>query len=98
MSEEHKIKRWEEMLSRLKRGDLLTGVITRVEPFGVFVDVGEEFLGLILVPFISKKESINVQEYPEVGSVVQAVILAFSKSRRSIEHSYISLSIKDVPK
>ncbi len=86
---------WKELTERLQRGQKITGTVFRQEPFGVFVDIGEAFHGIVLAPHISTKIGLNLDKYPKVGDTITTIVLDFDPSdKRDIEWRYISLSIK----
>ncbi|BDD13094.1 hypothetical protein FUAX_55260 (plasmid) [Fulvitalea axinellae] len=95
MEDRDKLLKWERFCGRLRVGDRVTGRVFKHEPYGVYVDIGEDFYGIVLVPMIRKEPRIRVEEYPAIGSSVTAVILAFSPNRE-MEYSYVSLSMKDI--
>lgn len=84
---------WNRLKSELKIGDTVQGRIFKVEPYGVYVDIGRDFYGIVLAPQIGK-ESIAFDEYPKIGETISAIILGFSHYRSQLEFSYVSLSIK----
>lgn len=87
-------ERWTALKNRLQIGQVVEGVVQHREPFGIFVDLGEDFVGLVEVvclPFPPGK-AIDVDDYPEVGETVQARVLQFVDSNRQIR-----LTMRDVP-
>lgn len=87
---------WNELKIRLKVGELVSGNVKEVHPFGVFVDIGEEFYALAQAPFISDKEEIGSSEFPKEGEFVTGRIQVFS-DRRDVNFNQIYISLKDVP-
>lgn len=92
---------WDNIKAKYKIGDLITGYVTRVEPFGVFLDVSELFSGLVLVPYISDKMNLDISEYPQIGDKVTGVVILLSEKlnpRKGEEFklNYILISIKDL--
>jgi predicted RNA-binding protein with RPS1 domain len=62
----------------LQPGQIVTGVVTRREPFGVFVDVAESEPGALLVDAITDGDpSTTMADLPEVGDHVEAVFLGY---------------------
>lgn len=89
---------WKELTERLQIGQEITGTVFRQEPFGVFVDIGEAFHGIVLAPYISTKIGLGLDEYPKVGETITSIVILFDPNdRRDLEWRYISLSIKDYP-
>lgn len=89
---------WKEFTERLQIGQEITGTVFRQEPFGVFVDIGEAFHGIVLAPYISTKIGLELKEYPKVGETITAIVILFDPNdRMDLERRYISLSMKDYP-
>lgn len=66
----------------LQPGQIVTGVVTRREPFGVFVDIGESEPGVLLVDAITDGDpSTAMADLPEVGDHVEAVFLGYGLPR-----------------
>ncbi len=79
-----------ERFEKLKVGDTVTGVVTGVVDFGVFVNV-EGIEGLIHISEISWERVNNPADYVKVGQNVDAKIISIDKER-------LSLSMKQLTK
>ncbi len=77
-----------ERFEKLKVGDKVTGVVTGVVDFGVFVNV-EGIEGLVHISEISWERVNNPGEYVKVGQTIEAKIISIDKDR-------LSLSIKQL--
>lgn len=77
-----------ERFEKLNVGDTVTGVVTGVVDFGVFVNV-DGIEGLIHISEISWERVNNPNDYVKVGQSVEAKIIAIDKER-------LSLSIKQL--
>lgn len=77
-----------ERFEKLKVGDKVTGVVTGVVDFGVFVNV-EGIEGLVHISEISWERVNNPGDYVKVGQPVEAKIISIDKDR-------LSLSIKQL--
>lgn len=75
-------------LSQLKIGDVVTGTITGVVDFGVFVKFGE-LEGLVHISELAWQRIDNPKDLYKVGDTVQGKIIAIEKGR-------VSLSIKQL--
>lgn len=53
----------------------IRGTVTRHEPFGFFVDFGEESEGVVVITMIAADGSEPNPVFPPVGAVVDAVLL-----------------------
>ncbi len=79
-----------ERFQKLAIGDTVTGVVTGVVDFGVFVNV-EGIEGLIHISEISWERVNNPSDYVKVGQTIGAKIIAIEKER-------LSLSMKQLTK
>lgn len=77
-----------ERFEKLKVGDAVTGVVTGVVDFGVFVNV-EGIEGLVHISEISWERVNNPADYVKVGQTIEAKIISIDKDR-------LSLSIKQL--
>ena len=66
----------------LTEGQLVEGVVTRREPFGVFVEIGEPEPGVLLADAVTDGDPrLARQQLPEVGEKIQAVFLGYGLPR-----------------
>ena len=79
-----------ERFQKLAIGDTVTGVVTGVVDFGVFVNV-EGIEGVIHIAEISWERVNNPSDYVKVGQTIEAKIIAIDKER-------LSLSMKQLTK
>jgi len=77
-----------DRFKKLKVGDKVTGVVTGVVDFGVFVNV-EGIEGLVHISEISWERVNNPSDYVKVGQTIEAKIISIDKDR-------LSLSIKQL--
>lgn len=73
----------------LEEGGAYTGVVTRLENYGAFIDIGAEKEGLVHISEISHEYVKHPSQVLQVGDEVQVKVLTFSKRKRRI-----NLSIK----
>lgn len=74
-----------------KIGDTITGKVTGIESYGIFVTFGENCNGLIHISEISPYYVKNVTDYANVGDTISAKIIdidEFQKYKLSIKDSY----------
>ncbi len=81
---------WSTVPSRYPVGNIITGTVTNVTDFGLFVEVEEGIEGLIHVTEIGKKVKSPAEMYKE-GDTVQAKIIHVSADERRL-----GLSIKQI--
>jgi ribosomal protein S1 len=70
---------WAKLKSELRVGQVIEGKVLAHWPFGIFVDLNKQFVGLIeIVNFRERGERMTPNEYPELGAPIRGVILQFN--------------------
>jgi len=72
----------------MKKGDIVTGKITGIKPYGAFVHIDEETDGLIHISEISDGFVRNIEDFLAVGDSVRLEVLGFTEDHK------VSLSFK----
>ena len=71
-------RRYYEFIDTISIGDEVTGIVKRMEPFGLFVDIGSEFIGLIDVGHAQMVSTSRLpyeqSDWPLVGTRIQCKI------------------------
>lgn len=80
----------EEMLSNIKEGEILEGIVKNITDYGVFVDLGN-IDGLLHVTDISWRRVNHPSEVLEIGQKVNVKIIKFDEKTRRI-----SLGMKQI--
>jgi len=72
------LARWPEIRERLRIGQHVRGSVIARAPFGVWVDIDPLHPALLLVPEMlrAQERRITFDDYPEIGEVVEAWIVA----------------------
>ncbi len=78
----------------LKRGQIFSGTVSRLENFGAFINIGAEREGLVHISELSHEYVKSPQEVVSVGDEVQVQVLNFSKRKRRIDLSMKALMNK----
>lgn len=68
---------WHDLKSTLGVGSIVMGSVSRHETFGVFVDIGYGYDGLIQITDFKDEGRMSADEFPEIGSVIRAKVLGF---------------------
>jgi small subunit ribosomal protein S1 len=82
---------WEEIPERYKPGTRITGTVTNITDFGVFVELEEGIEGLIHVSELTKEKGSNPLSRFKVDDVIQAKVININKDEKKI-----GLSIKQL--
>lgn len=75
---------WNHLKKLLQIIQIVEGVVLQHEPFGIFVDVGHEYKGIIQITDFKDSGLMISEEYPDIGQHVTAVILGFKESGQQI--------------
>lgn len=81
---------WEQLKEKYGIGGTVTGVVTNVTDFGVFVEIEEGIEGLVHISELSKNRVKAAKDVLNVGETVTAVIKSID-----MENQKVGLSIKD---
>lgn len=73
-----------EQLSSLKVGMILEGVVSRISPFGAFVNIGVNQDGLIHVSEMPKRRVSTHENRVKVGEVIRVKVIEVDSVRRRI--------------
>jgi len=82
---------WDEIPVKYKPGTRVTGTITNITDFGVFIELEEGIEGLIHVSELTKEKGGNPLSRFKVEDVIQAKVINLSKDEKKI-----GLSIKQL--
>lgn len=82
---------WQEVVKKYKVGQIVEGVVLKVNPFGLFVELDEEIHGLAHVSELSAKPNINPQEVAKPGDKLKFRVVSVEPK----EHR-LGLSIRAV--
>lgn len=76
---------WDMLKTTLIPGSIVQGAIRQHWPFGVFVDIrGIPFVGLIQITDFTDEGIMTPDEFPPIGSPVEAVVLGFKETGNQI--------------
>lgn len=74
-------------------GDIVEGIITGIQPYGVFVKIDDKYDGLIHISELSDKYIRDIHEYATVKEKVRVKILDVG-----FDHHHFKLSLKALDK
>lgn len=75
---------WNNLKKRLQIGQIIEGIVLQHEPFGIFVDVGYDYQGIVQITDFKDSGVMTLDQYPDIGQRVSAVILGFKESGQQI--------------
>ncbi len=77
---------WEEYLSKCKSGDILPAVVTHLERFGAFVDIGCGIPSMLPIHTISVSRIMHPKDRFVVGQPIQVVVQQVELRRIHLTH------------
>lgn len=81
---------WEELAAKYRQGSVVSGRVTNITDFGVFVEIEEGIEGLVHISELSQKRVKSAAEMFSLGDSVTAVV-----KNIDLKSKKIRLSIKD---
>jgi small subunit ribosomal protein S1 len=76
---------WRDLTASLAEGQRVRGKVTRLQPFGAFVEIAPSVEGLVHISELGAGRRINhPKEVVSIGQEVEAVVLAIDHERRRI--------------
>ena len=82
---------WSQVKTKYQLGKLIYGKVEFHALFGVFVDIRDENVkGIIQIPDFLDSGALSPEMYPEIGSLVGAVVVDYTED----DHNQVWLSVK----
>lgn len=88
---------WQTVAERYQVGKEITGTVTNITDFGIFVELEEGIEGLVHVSEISKEKIKNPSEKYQVGDVITAKVMNINSDERRIGLSVKRLETDEDP-
>ncbi|WP_353662924.1 30S ribosomal protein S1 [Hydrogenimonas sp. SS33] len=86
---------WEEIIEQLEEGDAIKVTVSNIEPYGAFVDLGNDIEGFLHVSEVSWDKNIsNPKEYLNVGDEIDVEVIEINPETRRLRVSYKNLQPK----
>lgn len=80
------------LMNQYKKGEIVTGCVTGIEKYGIFVSLDEYYSGLIHISEISDFFVKNPSDYVYIGETIRALVIDDS----DLESYHVKLSIKNI--
>ena len=78
-------------MANYKKGKIVDGIVTGIEPYGIFISLEEYYTGLIHISEISHGYVKKITDYVKIGETINVKILDIDT-----ELGQLKLSIKDI--
>ena len=72
---------------KYKKGDIVKGVVTGFEKYGIFLSFESEYVGLIHISELSEHFVRDVTDYASLGDIVPCVILEVDDEQKKLKCS-----------
>jgi len=88
---------WKDIDNTLRAGDTVSVTISNIEPYGAFVDLGEDLEAFLHVSEISWDKNVkHPKDYIEIGQVIDVQIIEIDKQQRRLRVSRKTLLPKPI--
>jgi small subunit ribosomal protein S1 len=79
---------WEEVESELDEGDTITVTVSNIEPYGAFVDLGNDIEGFLHISEITWDKNIkNPKDYLNVGQEIDVEVIEIDSEKHKLRVS-----------
>ena len=78
-------------MTNYEKGTVVTGYVTGIEEYGVFVGLDDYYSGLIHISEVSNNFVRNINDYVNIGETINVKVVD-----RDDAHHQVKLSIKDI--
>ena len=79
-------------MNQYKKGEIVTGCVTGIEKYGIFVSLDDYYSGLIHISEISDFFVRNPADYVHIGETIRALVIDDS----DVDTFHVKLSIKNI--
>ena len=78
-------------MSKYKVGSIVTGSVTGIEKYGVFINLDDYYSGLIHISEISHNFVKNINDFVDLGEIIRVKVIEVDE-----DLFHVKLSIKDI--
>ncbi len=75
---------WEKKVQKYKMNDLVKGKITKITPFGAFVELDKEISGLVHISEVAERHISNLEKVLNIGDALEFKIISLDSKNRKI--------------
>lgn len=77
-------------MADVKENDILTGIVTGIESYGIFVNI-DDYSGLVHISEISENFVRNVNDFANIGDKIKVKVLEVDEKKHQLKLSVKSL-------
>ncbi len=90
---------WKDIDNTLRAGDTVSVTVSNIEPYGAFVDLGEDLEAFLHVSELSWEKNVkHPKDHIEIGQVIDVEIIEIDKQQRRLRVSRKTLLPKPIDK
>ena len=78
-------------MAKYEKDKIVTGYVTGIEPYGIFVNLDDHYDGLIHISEISSNFVRNIFDYATIGEAIKMKVIEVNEKSH-----HVKLSIKDM--
>ncbi len=78
-------------MKKYEKDKIVEGNVTGIEPYGIFIDLGDDYEGLIHISEISSDFVRNVSDYARIGETLKVRVIDVNEKKH-----HVRLSIKNL--
>ena len=82
-------------MAKYEKDKIVTGYVTGIEPYGIFVSLDDYYDGLIHISEISSNFVNNVASYANIGETIKMKVLEVNEKSRHVKLSIKNLDYRD---
>jgi len=77
-------------MDNVKKGDIIKGKVTGIEPYGIFVQFEDDYNGLVHISEISEEFVRDIHNFVEIDEMIYCQVIEVGEEKK------LKLSIKDI--
>jgi len=81
-------------MNKYQNGDIVKGIVSGIENYGIFIKLDEQYSGLIHISEISDGYVRNIEDYVKVGDTIYTEILDIDYQNHQVKLSIKNISYK----
>lgn len=81
-------------MTKFEKNSIVTGCVTGIESYGIFVNLDDYYNGLIHISEISNDYVKNITDYANIGETIKMKVLEVDEKRHHVKLSIKNISYK----
>jgi len=73
------------LMKELEIGSILTGKVTGIENYGIFVNIDDKYTGLIHISEVSDRFVSDLNHYVEIGEEIRVRVIEFDENKKQLK-------------